>query len=108
QPHRHRCRACVLVGRSDQVAISARSRPAGAGMNGARKAVISFAAALTTLALAAPVAAQDNSFGQIERGRYLTAASNCQGCHTAPREEPFAGSRGLETPFGVIYTPNIT
>lgn len=77
-------------------------------MKGAPQTAILFVAAVATLALVSPVAAQDNSFAQIERGRYLTAASNCQGCHTAPREEPFAGSRGLETPFGVIYTPNIT
>lgn len=58
--------------------------------------------------LASEVRAQDNSFAQIERGRYLTAAGNCQGCHTMHEEEAFAGSRGLGTPFGVIYTPNIT
>lgn len=49
-----------------------------------------------------------NDFAEIERGRYLTQAANCQGCHTPPGEEAFAGGRPLETPFGVIYTPNIT
>ncbi|QRI63115.1 c-type cytochrome [Shinella sp. PSBB067] len=53
-------------------------------------------------------AGQANDFSQLERGRYLTQAGNCQGCHTPPGEEPFAGSRALETPFGLIYTPNIT
>ncbi|MBN9053269.1 MAG: c-type cytochrome, partial [Rhizobiales bacterium] len=53
-------------------------------------------------------AGQTNDFSQIERGRYLTQAGNCQGCHTPPGDEPFAGSRALETPFGLIYTPNIT
>jgi mono/diheme cytochrome c family protein len=52
--------------------------------------------------------AQDNSSAQIERGRYLTQASNCQGCHTNERDKPFAGARGLGTPFGTIFTPNIT
>lgn len=60
------------------------------------------------LALSQPALAQDNSFAQIERGRYLTQAANCQGCHTMHEEEAFAGSRGLATPFGTIYTPNIT
>jgi mono/diheme cytochrome c family protein len=66
--------------------------------------------ALAAIALGAPssATAQQTSFAQIERGKYLTRAANCEGCHTAPSEEPFAGSRGLETPFGVIYTPNIT
>lgn len=52
--------------------------------------------------------AQDTVYTQIERGRYALITGNCQGCHTAPGEEPFAGGRGLETPFGTIYTPNIT
>jgi Cytochrome c, mono- and diheme variants len=52
--------------------------------------------------------AQENSFAQVERGRYAVATGNCQGCHTIPGEAPFSGGRGLETPFGIIYTPNIT
>lgn len=55
-----------------------------------------------------PVRSQDNSFAQVERGRYAVATGNCQGCHTEPGEAPFAGGRALETPFGVIHTPNIT
>ena len=55
-----------------------------------------------------PSHAQDNSFAQVERGRYAVATGNCQGCHTIPGEEPFAGGRGLDTPFGTIYTPNLT
>jgi mono/diheme cytochrome c family protein len=55
-----------------------------------------------------PARAQDNSFAQVERGRYAVATGNCQGCHTVSGEEPFTGGRGLETPFGTIYTPNIT
>ena len=58
--------------------------------------------------LGAVEAARANDFAAVERGRYLTQAGNCQGCHTPAGEEPFAGSRPLETPFGVIYTPNIT
>ena len=57
---------------------------------------------------ALPAAAQDTVYTQVERGRYALITGNCQGCHTAPGEEPFAGGRGLETPFGTIYTPNIT
>lgn len=55
-----------------------------------------------------PAAAQETVYSQVERGRYVLITGNCQGCHTAPGEEPFAGGRGLETPFGTIYTPNIT
>jgi len=62
------------------------------------------------LMFAAPWTAhgQATSFAQVERGRYAVVTGNCQGCHTVPGEEPFAGGRGLETPFGTIYTPNIT
>jgi mono/diheme cytochrome c family protein len=46
----------------------------------------------------------------VEKGKYLTAAGGCYGCHTIPGEgkEPFAGGRALKTPFGVFYSPNIT
>ena len=47
-------------------------------------------------------------FGQIERGRYLATLADCAACHTAKGGQPFAGGRPIETPFGVILSPNIT
>jgi mono/diheme cytochrome c family protein len=48
-------------------------------------------------------------FTQIERGRYLTILSDCASCHTVPgSNQPFAGGRPIETPFGNIVAPNIT
>jgi len=44
----------------------------------------------------------------IEQGRYLAAAGDCVACHTRSGGEPFAGGRPLDTPFGVIYSGNIT
>ena len=44
----------------------------------------------------------------IERGRQLAAAGNCAVCHTAPGGTPFAGGRAMATPFGEVFTPNIT
>lgn len=44
----------------------------------------------------------------IERGRYLATVGNCAGCHTARGEPEYAGGRGIETPFGTVYAPNIT
>jgi len=44
----------------------------------------------------------------IERGRYLARAGNCIGCHTGPGGEPYAGGRRIETPFGDLYTTNLT
>lgn len=54
--------------------------------------------------------AQNLSFSQIERGRYLATAGNCVGCHTDIDNdgERYVGGRAMDTPFGTIYTPNIT
>lgn len=63
------------------------------------------------LALAPAWAGQSDpqDFTQVERGRYLTTAADCTGCHTRPgSHQPFAGGRSIETPFGGIATPNIT
>ena len=45
---------------------------------------------------------------QVRRGQYLVAAGDCISCHVREGGEPFAGGLGLNTPFGVIYTSNIT
>ena len=43
-----------------------------------------------------------------ERGAYLARVGNCMGCHTVPGGAPYAGGRGIETPFGVVYSSNLT
>ena len=52
--------------------------------------------------------AQSTIYSQLEHGRYVVATANCRTCHTAHEGEPFAGGRAMHTPFGTIYTPNIT
>jgi len=47
-------------------------------------------------------------WGQISRGRYLVRAGDCAACHTAEGGAPFAGDRAIPTPFGTIYSSNIT
>ena len=42
------------------------------------------------------------------RGQYLTAAGDCYACHTVRGGEPYAGGLEMATPFGALYTPNIT
>ena len=44
----------------------------------------------------------------IERGRQLAAAGNCAGCHTAPGGMPNAGGLAMQTPFGRVFTTNLT
>lgn len=60
------------------------------------------------LLLAAPAVTADTSYTQIERGHYLVTAGDCVACHTAPGGKPFAGGLGIATPFGTIYSTNIT
>lgn len=44
----------------------------------------------------------------IARGQYLTRIGDCEACHTRPGGKPFSGGLPIPTPFGTIYTPNIT
>jgi mono/diheme cytochrome c family protein len=44
----------------------------------------------------------------IERGAYLARAGNCIGCHTARGGAAYAGGRGVPTPFGTVFAPNLT
>jgi mono/diheme cytochrome c family protein len=44
----------------------------------------------------------------VERGRVLANYGDCSACHTRPDGPPFAGNLPLKTPFGTIYTTNIT
>jgi mono/diheme cytochrome c family protein len=46
--------------------------------------------------------------GLVARGAELAAIGNCSVCHTAPAGRPFAGGLALPTPFGTIYSTNIT
>ncbi|MCH1551281.1 MAG: cytochrome c, partial [Pseudomonadales bacterium] len=44
----------------------------------------------------------------IEEGRYLATAGNCSTCHTAEGGDLYAGGVPFYTPFGVLYSTNIT
>jgi len=44
----------------------------------------------------------------VARGEYLARAGNCMACHTEAGGAPFAGGRGIETPFGTVYSTNLT
>ena len=44
----------------------------------------------------------------VTRGAYLAKAADCMPCHTAIGGKPFAGGLKLNTPFGGVYSPNIT
>ncbi len=44
----------------------------------------------------------------VSKGKYLTTAGGCVSCHSNPGGEAFAGNRAIPTPFGTIYSSNIT
>lgn len=44
----------------------------------------------------------------VRRGEYLVRAGDCIACHTPRGSAPYAGGRGIQTPFGTIYSSNIT
>ncbi|MFM1925586.1 MAG: hypothetical protein RIT44_1392 [Pseudomonadota bacterium] len=45
---------------------------------------------------------------QIERGQYLARAGNCVACHSARGAASMAGGRRIDTPFGAVYSSNLT
>ena len=45
---------------------------------------------------------------EIERGHYLVRAGNCIACHTERGGAPLAGGRAIPTPFGPVYSSNLT
>jgi len=44
----------------------------------------------------------------IAHGKALVIAGDCTSCHTDDPAKPFAGGKRIDTPFGAIYSPNIT
>ena len=56
-------------------------------------------------AIAAPPADQA---ALIKRGEYLARAGDCIACHTVRGGKTFGGGLPMLTPFGTLYTPNIT
>ncbi|MFG6468558.1 c-type cytochrome [Roseateles sp. BYS87W] len=54
-------------------------------------------------AAAAPPSAE-----QVARGAYLAAVGNCAGCHTARGGSRLAGGRAIPTPFGTVFSSNLT
>ena len=54
--------------------------------------------------------AEINLTGDVGRGAYLARASGCIACHTdfAEGGKPLAGGVRINTPFGKLYSPNLT
>src|SRR6195952_5116434 len=69
---------------------------------------------LTALALSASAASAQGQAKDMDkasivaRGEYLAQAGDCVACHTAPGGKLFAGGHAMPTPFGTLYTSNVT
>jgi mono/diheme cytochrome c family protein len=68
------------------------------------------ALAVALLASAPQAMAQDKPADPalLARGEYLARAGDCIACHTAREGKTFAGGLPMKTPFGTLYTSNIT
>jgi nicotinate dehydrogenase subunit B len=82
-----------------------------AGVAALVAAAVGIGAAVLPWRSIAPIARPDASVysaATIARGRQLAALGDCAVCHTAMNGAINAGGRALETPFGTIYSTNIT
>jgi mono/diheme cytochrome c family protein len=73
--------------------------------------IVVFGAFLVWKPQIAPIEpAKSSAFARslVANGAMLAAIGNCAVCHTAAGGKPYAGSRPLPTPFGTIYSSNIT
>lgn len=52
--------------------------------------------------------AQPTARTSVERGAYLARLGNCASCHTVRGSAPYAGGRAIPTPFGTVYSSNLT
>jgi nicotinate dehydrogenase subunit B len=89
----------------------ARRRGVVAGAAALAAAVVGIAAAVLPWRSIAPIAPPDASVysaATIARGRQLAALGDCAVCHTVASGVVNAGGRAIETPFGTIYSTNIT
>ncbi|SEG07849.1 cytochrome c [Marinobacterium lutimaris] len=64
--------------------------------------------ALTLATLGASIQAQAADAELVKRGEYVAAAADCSVCHTEPGQKAYAGGHGIDSPFGAIYSTNIT
>jgi mono/diheme cytochrome c family protein len=55
-----------------------------------------------------PPAPQSFEAALVKRGRDLAAIGNCNDCHTVLGGKAYAGGLAVPTPFGAIYSSNIT
>jgi nicotinate dehydrogenase subunit B len=88
-----------------------KSRGAFASVAALCAAVVGVATALLPWRSIAPIAPPDRStysVATIARGGQLAALGDCAVCHTQANGAVNTGGRPIETPFGIVYSTNIT
>jgi mono/diheme cytochrome c family protein len=83
-------------------------RPILRALPGTVPAVVLAAALLCTAFALGGAQAESSDDETIALGKALTIAGDCASCHTADPAKPFAGGKRIDTPFGGIYSPNLT
>jgi mono/diheme cytochrome c family protein len=58
--------------------------------------------------LVRPIPDSAPNAAQLRKGRALLIAGDCMSCHLRPGGAPLSGGLGLNTPFGTIFSANIT
>ncbi len=68
-----------------------------------------YALVLSLLLAPAAALAQGGSVPDaVERGHYLALVGNCSSCHTREGGASFAGGVAFQTPYGTLYSTNVT
>jgi len=80
----------------------------GALLAGAFGVVLGLLGWRSAIAPVAPVSAAVYTAQTLEKGRQLAALGNCAQCHTTPGGPALAGGLAMDTPFGTVYSTNIT
>ncbi|HEY2254556.1 MAG TPA: molybdopterin cofactor-binding domain-containing protein, partial [Variovorax sp.] len=75
-----------------------------AGAVGVMAGLLGWRSVIAPVSLSAPVFSE----ATVERGRMLAALGDCAVCHTAPGGHSNAGGRAMQTPFGRIFSTNLT
>ncbi|MBS0501814.1 MAG: molybdopterin-dependent oxidoreductase [Burkholderiaceae bacterium] len=80
----------------------------GALLAGAFGVVLGLLGWRSAIAPVAPASAAVYTAQILEKGRQLAALGNCAQCHTTPGGPALAGGLAMDTPFGTVYSTNIT
>jgi nicotinate dehydrogenase subunit B len=88
--------------------VWAKAAALAAGVVGVAAALLGGRVANAPIAPVAAGSAGVYTAATLERGRVLAAAGDCIVCHTVPGGVANAGGRAMDTPFGTVYSTNLT